>query len=152
AITLRPFFVAAIEVLRLSEIARQDYDNTESQKKQGVLQTALGLDSADNALLQKGQPYQVRVTWDGSRERRPDGQPPTDQKSVTGKQQSFWFQTDSNPPARLDPWVLVALPGEGETHAFASEAIKVVFATPNVGLIYSAYGKKLQARLRPSSF
>jgi hypothetical protein len=30
--------------------------------------------------------------------------------------------------------------------------VKVVFATNNVGRIYDTYGKKLQARLRPSSF
>ena len=151
-LTERPFYVAAVEVLRKSEMTRFDYDIKESKKKQGVLQQALGLESADNALLQQGQAYQVRITWDGARERRSDGQPPTDQKSFSGQQKSFWFQKDSKPPARLDPWVLVSLPGEGENHFFASEAIKVVFATNNLGLIYDAYGKKLQARLKPSSF
>lgn len=151
-LTWRPFYIAAIEALRRSEIIRSDYDETESKKKQGVLEQALGLDSSDNALLQAGQTYQVRVTWDGRRERRVSGQPASDQKVVTGQQQSFWFQTDSKPPARLDPWVLVGLPGEAEQHVFASEAIKVVFATNNLALLYDAYGKKLQARLKPSSF
>ena len=150
--TYRPYFVAAIELLRLSEVTRHDYDTTEQTKKQGVLNAALGLDSADNALLQPNQDYQVRITWDGSRERRQDGKPPADQKTVTNQQQSFWFHTDSKPPARLDPWVMVALPGEGEQHYFASESIKVVFATNNVGTLYDTYGKKLQARLRPSNF
>jgi hypothetical protein len=152
AITLRPFYVAAVELLRRSETLRFDWDKQEQKKKQSVLENALGLDSADNALLQKGQDYQVRITWDAKRERRPDGGAATDQKSVSGKQQSFWFHTDENPPSRLDPWVLVGLPGEGEKHFFASEAVKVVFATNNLSLIYDAYGKKLQARLRPASF
>jgi hypothetical protein len=153
AFTLRPFYVAALELLRRSEQLRFDYDTTEQTKKQGVLEDALGLDSADNALLQQGQTYQVRITWDANRQRRPGGgNPPTDQKSVAGKQQSFWFQTDANPPARLDPWVLVGLPGEGEKHFFASDAVKVVFATSNLSLVYGAYGKKLQARLRPASY
>jgi hypothetical protein len=30
--------------------------------------------------------------------------------------------------------------------------VKIVFASNNVGSIYAAYNKKLQARLRPSSF
>jgi hypothetical protein len=152
AITLRPFYVAGVELLRKSESTRFDYDTTEQKKKQGVLASAFGLDSADNALLAAGTAYQVRVTWDASRERRPDGKPPTDQKTVTGIKQSFWFQTDSKPPARLDPWVLVALPGEAEQHVFASEPIKIVFATNNLALLYDAYGKKLQARLKPASF
>src|SRR5262249_22037900 len=38
-----------------------------------------------------------------------------------------------------------------EQHYFASEAVTVVFATNNVGTLYAAYHKKLQARLRPSS-
>ena len=117
-----------------------------------MLQQALGLDTADYALLRKDEVYQVRVTWDGARERRPEGQPPTDKAPFPGRQQSFWFKTDADPPRRLDPWVLVALPGQGEAHYFASEPVRVVFATNNVNLIYGAYGKKLQARLKPSSF
>jgi hypothetical protein len=151
ATTLRPFYVAAIEVLRKVEMDRFDYDVKEAQKKQGVLEKALGLDSADNALLMPGQKYQVKITYDAERQRRRNGQP-TDQKTILGKQQSFWFTTDSSPPVRLDPWVLVTLPGEGEKHFFSSEEIKIVFATNNLGLMYDSYGKKLQARLRPSSF
>jgi hypothetical protein len=92
------------------------------------------------------------VTWNANRERRTQGQPPSDQKSVSNQQQSFWFQTDSNPPDKLAPWILVALPGEAEQHYFTTESIKVVFATNNLGEMYAAYNKKLQARLRPASF
>ena len=150
--TYRPFYVAGIELLRTSEVVRQDYDTTEQTKKQGVLQDALGLNSSDNAFLEPGRAYQVRITWDASRERRQEGQSATDKKTILGRQQSFWFQTDTQPPVRLDPWVMVALPGEAEKHYFASEPIKVVFATNNIGTLYDTYDKKLQARLRPSSF
>jgi hypothetical protein len=149
--TLRPFYVGGIEALKTAEVSRSSYDEVQQKKKQGVLQDALGLDSADNALLEQGQTYQVRANWNANREKRPPGQAPSDLKSIT-KQQSFWFQTDSNPPQKLAPWVMVALPGEGEQRYFASETVKVVFATNNVGSIYAAYNKKLQARLRPSSF
>jgi hypothetical protein len=151
-ITLRPFYVGGIEALKASEVTRSSYDTSQQVIKQSVLQDALGLDSADNALLQAGQKYQVTVTWNASSEKRTPGQAPSDQHTVTGQTQSFWFRTDTSAPARLDPWVLVALPGEAETHFFASETVKVVFATNNVGEIYAAYGKKLQARLRPSSY
>ena len=151
-ISLRPFYVGGIEALKSSELTRSDYDTTEQVRKQQVLSDALGLNSSDNALLAPGQQYQVSVTWDASRERRAQGQPPSDQQSVTGQVQSFWFATDAQPPARLDPWVLVALPGEGEPHFFGSETVRVVFATSDIGDLYAAYGQKLQARLRPSSY
>jgi len=151
-ITLRPFYVGGIEALKTSEATRSSYDTTQQTAKQSVLQDALGLDSADNALLQAGQEYKVTVTWDVSRQQRTPGQAPSDLPTVSGQVQSFWFKTDTAPPARLDPWVLVALPGEAETHFFGSEAVRVVFATSNVGELYAAYGKKLQARLRPSSY
>jgi hypothetical protein len=145
-ITLRPFYVGGIELLKASEVARSSYDTVEQQKLQGVLQNALGLDSADNALLMAGQQYRVSVTWTCERKDS------TGDNTFGPKQQTFWFQADSNPPARLDPWVMVALPGEAEQRFFAADPVKIVFASNNVGSIYAAYNKKLQARLRPSSF
>ena len=145
-ITLRPFYVGGIELLKASEVDRSSYDTVEQQKKQGVLQQALGLDSADNALLVQGRPYGVRITWTSERKDS------AADKTFPPAQQTFWFQTDSNPPARLDPWVLVALPGEAEQRFFAAEPVKIVFASNNIGSIYASYHKKLQARLRPSSF
>ena len=61
------------------------------------------------------------------------GGPPTDQKTVTGVQQSFWFPDRYEPPARLDPWVLVALPGEAEQHCFASDPIRERVRDPRPG-------------------
>ena len=151
-ITLRPFYVGAIEALKKAEVIRSSYDTTQQLKKQGVLNDALGLDSADNALLVAGTPYQVRITWDVHSQQRPAGKDPGPVSTETGKIQSFWFQTDTNPPTNLAPWIMVALPGEAEKHFFASDPVKVVFATNNVNLVYDTYGKKLQARLRPSSF
>ena len=80
AITLRPFYVGGIEALKTSEVTRSSYDTTQQAAKQCVLQDALGLDSADNALLQPGEQYTVTVTWNACREKRPQGQPPSDQK------------------------------------------------------------------------
>jgi large repetitive protein len=152
ASTYRPFYVGAIEALKHAETLRSSYDTTEQTKKQGVLDNALGLDSADNALLAAGQTYQVKLTWKAESQQRTPGKDPSPITTLDNQTAAFWFATDSQPPAKLDPWILVALPGEAEKHYFASEPIKVVFATNNVGLLYDAYGKKLQARLRPSSY
>jgi hypothetical protein len=151
-ISLRPFYVGGIEALKRSEVERSSYDTSEQTKLQGVLNDALGLDSADNALLAANQTYQVKITWTANSQQRSPGKDPSAITTLSDQAQSFWFKTDANAPAKLDPWVLVALPGEAEQHYFASEPVKVVFATNNVALIYDAYGKKLQARLRPSSF
>ena len=118
-------------------------------QKQDVLEAALKFDSTDKALLQKDTVYQVRITYDG---KRSETGPPDDTMAATEGNQSFWFKTDELPPTRLDPWVLVGIPGEGEKHYFAFEPIKVVFATKNPDLIFATYGKKLQARLKPASF
>lgn len=156
-----PFFVAAIEVLRKSEIMRRSFDRSETKIKQSALTKVLkdavptgpsstnklDLDNPDYALLQPGQTYQIKVIWDCEW-----GKEKTNLAKKEGETQSFWFRTDSNPPSRLDPWVLASLPGEGEKHFFASEEIRIIFAAKNLGQIYDAYGKKLVARLRPSSF
>jgi large repetitive protein len=151
-LAFRPFFVGGIEALKSSEVSRSSYDNTEQSKKQSVLDNALGLDSADNALLAAGQTYQVKLTWSALSQQKTPGKDPSAVTTVPDTAQSFWFQTDTNPPAKLDSWILVALPGEAEKHFFVADPVKVVFATNNVALVYDTYGKKLQARLRPSSF
>lgn len=152
ALTHRPFYVAAIEALRQSEVVRFDWDTSEQSKQQGVLETALGPESADHALLLPDTVYGVQVQWDASRERRPPGESATDQTSVSGQTQTFWFKTDAEAPGRLDPWMLCSLPEDGETHYFGAEAIRIVFGTNNVARMYDAYDKRLQVRIRAASF
>ena len=152
AVTLRPFYVGGIEALKDSEMRRSDYDSTEQQKKQGILNNAFGLDSTDNALLQADTTYQVKLTWDSESQQRSPGKAPSPVTTLPDQVQGFWFQTDNSPPAKLDPWILMSLPADAEKQYFASEAIKVVFGTNNVAQLYDAYQKKLQARLRPSSY
>jgi large repetitive protein len=151
-ISLRPFYVAGIEALKQSEVQRSSYDVTQQQKKQGVLNDALGLNSSDNALLAPGQTYEARITWSANSQQRTPGKDPSAITAIGDTAQAFWFKTDSQPPTNLAPWILAALPGEAEKHYFASESVRIVFATNNVGLLYDTYNKKLQARLRPSSY
>ncbi|HET9956119.1 MAG TPA: hypothetical protein VFQ61_16545 [Polyangiaceae bacterium] len=151
-LTAVPYYVAAVEGLRRSEVERFDYDQTQQTKKQGAAGGVLGGDTSDYALLEKGTTYSVTVTWDAERERRPAGAPATDHKTITGQQQTFWFKTDPNPPARLDPWVLMSLPEDNEKHFFSLSGIRLVFATNNVVRLYETYGKRLQVRLKAASF
>ena len=149
---VRPFYVAAVEVLTSAEFFRHDYDTKDQQKKQGVLEAALSDSSSGQALLKPGTAYAVKVTYDAQRGKRPAGQSSvTDTVSVTNQQQTFWFFTDSQPPRRLDPWMLCSTPEDGELHYFGELPIHLVFNTPDVGRIYDAYGKRLQIRLRASS-
>lgn len=151
-ISHRPFYIAAIEVLRQSEVERSDFDNSEQKKKQHTITSALGLDSADNALLAKNSTYQIKVSYEVEQEKRPPGGGEPTNKSKSPGSESFWFRTDDDPPPRIDPWLLARAPAEGELHVFAADPVKIVFGTNNLHLFYDAYGKKLQARLKPSSF
>ncbi|HYO83934.1 MAG TPA: hypothetical protein VES20_21200 [Bryobacteraceae bacterium] len=148
----RPFYVAAIEAQRRSESYRFEYEQKEQGKKKSIAGAILSGDTSDYALLAPNQTYSVTVTWDAKRERRPKNQSPQDAGEVTGVSATYYFKTDPNPPKRLDPWVLAALPQEGEQHYFAHDGLKLVFATNNVVRLFEAYGKRLQVVLKPSSF
>lgn len=152
AFTKRPFYVVGLEALRYGETLRFDYDTLEQETKKGVLETALGPESADQALLLPNTVYGVHVKWDASRERRPAGQPATDHKDVSNQVQKFWFKTDAEAPRRLDPWMLCSTPEDSEKQYFGAEVIKIVFGTNNVARIYDAYNRRLQVRIKAASF
>lgn len=159
----RPYYLAVIESLGLAEVLRSDYDDHTVKRNRGVLETAFGPESADYALLLPSTNYQVRASWKVTRGKRAKASDPIvfikddgtttsnpDEASSTVPQ-SFWFRTDDDSPARLDPWMLCTLPAEGETQVFGEEPIKIVFGTNDVGRLYDAYGERLQVRLRASS-
>lgn len=151
-ITARPFYVAAIESQSHAEYLRSDFDHKEQGKKQGIVGSVLSSDAVNLALLEKDTTYCVTITWDGERERRPEGSSPVDHVSLIDQTQKFWFRTDAEPPSRLDPWMLASMPDEGETHFFSESELRLVFATPQVVHLFETYGKRLQVRLRASSF
>lgn len=151
-LTHRPFYVAAVEAVRSAEAIRFDFDTTEQNHKKEIAGANLSSDAEDYALLQPGQKYSVTLTWDADRERRPPKGDVSDQLSTPNQSATFWFQTDSNPPKRLDPWVLMTLPEQDEQHFFADDHLKLVFGTSNVVRIWDTYGKRLQIRLKAASF
>jgi hypothetical protein len=149
----RPFYVAAIEVLTSAEFFRSDYDTTEQKKKQGVLEGSLSDSSSGEALLKPDTAYAVKVTYDAQRGKRPAGASSvSDIVPAANQHQTFWFYTDKEAPRRLDPWILCSIPEDGEHLYFGELPVKIVFNSADVGRIYDAYGKRLQVRLRASSF
>ncbi|HMF77154.1 MAG TPA: hypothetical protein VK604_15960 [Bryobacteraceae bacterium] len=148
----RPFYVAGIEVLTAAEFFRFDYDTEEQKKKQGVLEAALSDSSSGQALLKPDTAYGVKVIYDAVRGKRPPGQAVSDQVAVADQHQTFWFYTDATAPRRLDPWMMCSTPEDGEHHYFCEMPVHIVFNSPDVGRIYDAYSKRLQIRLRASSF
>ncbi|MEB3359851.1 MAG: hypothetical protein VKK04_24205 [Synechococcales bacterium] len=141
--TLAPaYYLAAIESLRQSEILRQEWDETQITREREVLTSVLGPASTENALLYPGSLYRLTARWNGHR--KGDG--------TTGDgTQVFWFQTDNVPPPRLDAWMLMTLPADGEQGVFGAEPIRLVFNTHDVDRLYGAYGKELRIRLQASS-
>lgn len=151
-VTWRPFYVAAIEVLRAAEVRRHNYDTKEQKKKQGVLEAALSASSSDYALLKPNTAYGVKITYDAQRGKRPPGGNVSDIQTFANQSQTFWFYTDKDAPKRLDPWMMCSTPEDGELHYFGELPMRIVFNTEDVGRIFAAYGKDLRVKLRSSSF
>lgn len=147
----RPFYVAAFEGLRSAEVWRFDYETKQQSHKKEIAGVVLSSEASDYALMMPNKTYEVTVEWDASRERRPKNESPQDGSSDSGSAK-FYFKTDATAPERLDPWILAALPQEGEQHYFADDGLKVVFGTNNVVRMYDTYNKRLQIRLKASSF
>ncbi|MBD1874505.1 hypothetical protein H6F75_13515 [Nodosilinea sp. FACHB-131] len=136
-----PYYVAAIESLRRSEVERHDWDNSQISQEREVITSILGPDSTTNALLHPSSLYRVSATWTGQ---RASGGEESDT-------QHFWFRTDAEAPRRLDPWMLLTLPNDGEPFVFGAEPLRLVFNTHDVDRIYAAYGKALRIRLQAAS-
>ena len=142
----RPYYLGAIELTTRSEQSRSDYDQTQIERSRQVVESFLGPQSGDIALLFPGKTYHIKTkTKVTTRD--------TENNEVTATQDnSFWFRTDDNAPGRLDPWLLCTLPAQQEAHVFGHEELKIVFATNDVDKLYAAYGKELRARLKAASF
>ena len=136
------YYLAAIESLRHGEIARQEWDDTQIEQERQAITSILNPASTENALLYPDSLYRVTATWTG--ERKSDG--------VTNNDtQVFWFRTDGDAPARLDAWMLMTLPADGEQGVFGADPLRLVFNTHDVDRLYGAYGKELRIRLQAAS-
>ena len=137
------YFVAAVECLRLTEVERSQWDDSQIQHDREIITTILGPEDTENAFLYPDALYRIRAEWSGERER--DGATETD------RTQTFWFRTDSTPPARLDSWMLMTIPSDKEQHVFYGDPVQMVFNTHDIDRLYDAYGHDLTIKLQAAS-
>ena len=172
------YWVAAIGMTSLAEVARQDWDDYQQSNSRTTLTNVLGAASSDNSLLVADSLYRVSVQWFAKRK----GDNATRGSSGSPERQTFWFKTETittdtsdpaqNPkllftgrapvppapqepeplvPVRLDPWMLVTLPQDGEKCYFGLEHPRLVFNTHDVDRVFTAYGKELRIRFEAAS-
>ncbi len=151
-----PFYLAAAELLPAVEIERHDFDVLVQQKKVSALDTVLGQDPDDHALLAPDADYAVSVTWDAFFKESTTRPPVTEKGTLANAQpvtQRFTFsaQSSAEAPTRLDPWVLDTDPGDREGAAFCDDPVRISFATQDVAKLFTAYGYKLRMILHGSS-
>jgi len=137
-----PYYLAAFDMLSFAEVARAESEQTEILHERQVLTQILGPGPTDDAYLVPDKLYKVTATWNGLRQ---------SDNATASDTQTFWFRTDAAAPARLDPWVLLTNPADGEAHAFRLEPVQIVFSTHNVDRLFGAYGKELRVRFTASS-
>jgi hypothetical protein len=129
-------------MLSFAEIARADSEQTEILHEREILTQILGPGPTDDAYLVPDKLYKVTATWDGKRQ---------SDNAAASATQTFWFRSDAAAPDRLDPWVLLTNPADGEAHAFRLEPVQIVFNTHNVDRLFGAYGKELRVRFTAST-
>lgn len=138
---LPSYYVAAIECLSGTEIARSQWDRAQIERDRTAITQVFGPGGSNNAFLYPDALYRIRTSWNGTRE---SGGSRTDE-------QTFWFRTDATPPKRLDPWMMITLPTDDEKHVFGGDPIRIVFNTHDVQRLFEAYGHSLKIRLQAAS-
>jgi hypothetical protein len=131
--TARPsVVVGALESCPMSEAVRA----TNGQQVQAAKVQALQgyLDGGTSVpLLAPGTVYTITVGYDAVVGSTPYG----------GNTQSYEFQTDAQPPARLDPWVLCASPDQTGRFAFYEDPVAVIFNDQSIFDLFAKYGYQL---------
>ncbi len=142
-----------VEGLTEAELARYSFDVSSRQSKITVVAGALHGDEGKRALLRPGSTYTVAVSYDVAVTGLDDtGQPDGGAAVLVPDQvQHFRFQTQADPPARLDPWVMATDPAPAEDFFFYGDPLRVVFAHNAVRKLYRAYGRALHAVVKAAS-
>jgi hypothetical protein len=169
-----PYWVGAFSMIGEAEVTRHDWDETTQTSDRQILTNLLGPAATDDVLLIPDSLYRLTVSSYGIR----DADHATRGSSAQPESQEFWFRTDtiangpadphadpvaagdvpalhftSTPPTpvRLDPWMLMTIPADGETGFFTQQNTKLVFNTQDVERIFGAYGKELRVRVEAAS-
>ena len=147
------YYVAAIESLRGTEVARSQWDNAEIERDRAAITQVFGPGGSNNAFLYPDSLYRITTAWTGTRKSDRKQEEDESQEDIQTQDgtQTFWFRTDSQPPTRLDSWIMTTLPQEDEQHVFRSDPLRIVFNTHDVQRLFKAYGYALRVRLQAAS-
>jgi large repetitive protein len=133
----------AVEVCSLSEANRYQLGLQVQQSQVSTLEGYLD-GGTPVPLLLPGTTYTITVAYNVTTTEA-DGS----QNNSTG-QQAFSFQTDTAPPAKLDPWVLACTPANNELNVFYDDPVVVVFNDQEAIQLYQAYNYNLILNLYPA--
>ncbi len=172
------YWLAAFSTVSWAEITRRDWDQTQQDSDKSVLTKLLGPTPTDDVLLIPDSLYRITVNSYGTRkgdgatrgssvaptadsfwfrtDRIADGPVPATgggpaEPVAAANAPALHFASTPPLPVRLEPWLLVTLPAEGERNVFTDQNVKIVFNTADVERIFKAYGKQLQVRVEASS-
>ena len=111
-----------VEALNQVEEMRFNFDNQSKRSTLKMINGALGADQEQRALLQPNALYTITVSYEVAvAEADEYGNPGPANSPTPPVVQKFAFHTDSQPPQRLDPWVLTTY--RVRTKPFSSGAI-----------------------------
>jgi hypothetical protein len=121
--------VGAVESCPTSESVR--YKNAAAIQQSTVQTLASYLDGGTPVpLLAPNTVYTIAVEYDTG-------------SSTSPITQTYNFQTDGQPPAVLDPYVLCSSPDQGDQYVFYDDPVDVIFNDSSVFPLYQAYGYQL---------
>jgi hypothetical protein len=133
--------VGAIEVCPASETDR--YQNAVQVQQSTIATINAYLDGGTAVpLLEKDTTYTIRATYNAvvTEEDGTSNQYPSNY-------QEFQFKTDSQPPVKLDPWVLCSSPDMGERHVFFQDPVQILFNDKSIFELFAKYGYQLRMNL-----
>lgn len=172
------YLVGVVETQAAAEVERYHTESTIKSHKVETLNGALKGLHDPPALLLPSSTYTVHVDYEWATCDK-DG---SAVGAWTAESQDFQFRTDNQPlapntvvppdgdtpsapgsyapgsprpatmPVRLDPWVMLTDPDEGEHFYFYGKPIRVVFSVDYLLDMFGTYGVPLQARVRAASF
>jgi hypothetical protein len=159
------FLTGVVETMTAAEVERQDIETSISSHKVDELNGALTGIQNPPALLLPAKEYTLQVDW----EYATCDAGGSNVGAWTGESQAFTFRTDNKPlaprplatpdgegpqqlPVRLDPWIMLTDPDDGDHFRFHGPSIKVVFSVDYLLKMFETYGVTLQAKVRSASY
>jgi hypothetical protein len=126
-----------IGALKFTPKAEADRATAQQNAKSQII-SEIGdlLTNPDVPLLEPSSTYNVEVTSDGIAD-----------TVTTTTTQVFTFNTDANPPRKLDPYVLATFPTAGETRHYTGDHPGVVLATRDILRMLVKYGARLRVAI-----